>query len=581
MSVVDRTSGALPGSYSPVLDRDGERGTPSQSGGNPSPRVDEDSSTPLGGLPFLQHGMEAIGIHLPDVVDTADDAGNGVHSITKKTNYWFEREVSQIEREAERLAAQWAEKGLPRHDVAREEPLEPEVVLAKRASQLLREWQLRVRTKMEDAIEEGSQALAEQVVRLRSIVKRIDTIDAELDEKEAKIERIRKEVEEDDRPVRYDRFVPGWLFWPAAIILALVEFVANFPVFRLLLPMNTELSEASRRITENVDDTSVLAGVKLFALDIGFHIEGAIVALVAVVVIVLLGKMVGQGIRPLVALRLSDYPTAAQSIEALHAQNRVLAGLSFLGVAFVLAFLYFARSDIAESTQARAIAERAARDSAQAQLAAYQAAGDMHAIGPQNKLVGERERSLRKYEDDASYALTVQRNNSAILLLNLGLVITAIVLGFGYARNDLSDRRGEHPDLIRLRDRCAELKRERLASWHEARMVTVQARAAVGRVQLLVRSNPFRGWDSKVQRLQSVIPRFRGENARLRGIDPGTIRAFAVRADIDVPEYDGSAGFQVPTGFDQLCQELQDVLQQFHGISARDGLETEDGHAAA
>src|SRR5690606_19930178 len=144
------------------------------------------------------------------------------HSITKKTNYWFEREVGQIEREAERLAIQWAEKGLPRHDVRREELLEPEVVLGKRASQLLREWQLRVRTRMEDAIEEGSQALAEQVVRLRSIVKRIDMNDAELDDKEAKIERIRKEVEEDDRPVRYDRFVPSWLFWPAAIVLAVV-----------------------------------------------------------------------------------------------------------------------------------------------------------------------------------------------------------------------------------------------------------------------------------------------------------------------------------------------------------------------
>ena len=43
----------------------------------------------------------------------------GVHEITKATNYWFDREVGALERDARALAADWASKGLPRHDVAR------------------------------------------------------------------------------------------------------------------------------------------------------------------------------------------------------------------------------------------------------------------------------------------------------------------------------------------------------------------------------------------------------------------------------------------------------------------------------
>ena len=39
-----------------------------------------------------------------DSLDGDGDEGNGVHSITKKTDYWFNRELSLIEEEAKKLA---------------------------------------------------------------------------------------------------------------------------------------------------------------------------------------------------------------------------------------------------------------------------------------------------------------------------------------------------------------------------------------------------------------------------------------------------------------------------------------------
>ena len=95
-----------------------------------------------------------------------DPAGNGVYAITRNTNYWFNRELAVIEHEASRLASDWAEKGLPRHDVRREGPVEPEQVLAMRCLELYRQWRDRVTIKMQDAIQSASGAMSDDQKRV-------------------------------------------------------------------------------------------------------------------------------------------------------------------------------------------------------------------------------------------------------------------------------------------------------------------------------------------------------------------------------------------------------------------------------
>src|SRR6185437_3023811 len=85
-----------------------------------------------------------------------DVAGNGVYAITRNTNYWFNRELAVIEQDATLLATQWAEKGLPRHDVERTGPVEPEQVLSMKCMELYRQWRDRVGIKMQDAIQSAS-----------------------------------------------------------------------------------------------------------------------------------------------------------------------------------------------------------------------------------------------------------------------------------------------------------------------------------------------------------------------------------------------------------------------------------------
>src|SRR5215210_1964495 len=61
----------------------------------------------------------------------SDDEGVAgvVYSITKKTDDWFDREVITIERDAKKEASDHAAQGLPRHDLARVDPPEIELVI--------------------------------------------------------------------------------------------------------------------------------------------------------------------------------------------------------------------------------------------------------------------------------------------------------------------------------------------------------------------------------------------------------------------------------------------------------------------
>jgi hypothetical protein len=503
------------------------------------------------------------------ITDETDSPAGGVHRITRKTNYWFEREIHVIERDAEQSAVEWAQKGLPRHDVPRTEPLEPEQVLAKRCAQLFREWQLRVKTKMQDAIEESGRELADHVATLRAKVARLETVAHELADREQRIERLRRETEQDERPVRYAPMIPRWGFWAGAIALGAVEFMANFPVFRLMLPMNAALAKVASGIADTVDPESIFAGLTMLVAEWATHLEAVVVAFVAVVVLVVLGKFVGTSARARFALHADDYPTAARTVRA-HQREHVFKGAaSVLGIAFVLLFLFFSRADIAELTAERVRQDSTAVAAAETRLADAQARRDDAAIVARNDELLQLRDVLVQHEEDERYAATVQRNNVPILFLNLALVITAAVLGYAYAYADLGEKRGEHPDLVRLRERCVELRGEQIALDHDARAAAAQAHLAASRVRQLLGAHPLRGWESKVRRLESVLPRFRGENARTRGLDPANIRAFDDPPQLDLPPVDEHVGLAEPAEFTRLRDELQELALRLASLAPR------------
>src|SRR5687768_6656504 len=185
--------------------------------------------------------------------DGGDDVeeGNGVHAITKKTDYWFNRELYQIEQEAKQLAAEWAEKGLPRHDVERAGVLEPEQVLGMKCLELFLQWRRRVRVKMQDQIQTASATLNRLIGEARAEVNGLDATASERKATQAQIDGFQQFKEPDKTRVGYDRIFNSAVgFWIFAVILTVAEFTANFPVFRLLLPMNSTLVQLAATLGE-------------------------------------------------------------------------------------------------------------------------------------------------------------------------------------------------------------------------------------------------------------------------------------------------------------------------------------------
>ena len=72
----------------------------------------------------------------------------------------------------------------------------------------------------------------------------------------------------------------------------------------------------------------------------------------------------------------------------------------------------------------------------------------------------------------------------------------------------------------------------------------------------------------KAGSLQSVILQFRGENARIRGLDPANVIAFAQPSTILFPEVNEDEELRRPTEFDQLLQDLSHVKAEFTRVAA-------------
>src|SRR5436190_1837557 len=409
-----------------------------------------------------------------DALDDDVDAGNGVHAITKKTDYWFNRELYQLEEEAKKLAAEWAEKGLPRHDVARTGVFEPEQVLGMKSLELFRQWRRRVRVKMQDQIQTASATLNRLIGESRAAVSALEANATERKNTRTQIESFLQFKEPDGARVGYDRILRRSVgFWIFAGILTVAEFTANFPVFRLLLPMNSTLVTLAATLGEAAEIHTWLAGPLVLLQDILLHFEAFFVALIAVVILFLLGTTTGSSARSIVSFSAADHPMAATTIRAHRRQHTFVFVAGLLGIASVLSFMYFSRSQIAETAQSRVHPDRVSLRQA---LGDQQAAGaDLAKTAETAQRVTDATRTLQQHLDDAAYASTVQRINNAIVWLNIGLVLAAMTLGFVYKKEDLTDRPGEHPSLKPLRKILVAVEREALGHAHAARIAMCKA----------------------------------------------------------------------------------------------------------
>jgi hypothetical protein len=493
-----------------------------------------------------------------------DDEGVSgvVYSITKKSDFWFDREISLIEQAAKKEASDWADRGLPRHDLTRVDPLEVELVLGNRCVELFRQWIARVRTRMRDAINTEAERIAAETSTLESAVDRLGTLRDSSKRAEEEITYLMKKEHDEHPPLGFEPIVTNRFFFPVlALLLIAVEFFANFPLFRLLLPLHSALAAAAKEAVLNVGD-EWYSGLALWWKMTAWHVEAFVVSLAVVVVLVVFGKSVGQQTRMLTAMRTKDHPLAAGSIASARRQAWAVVIACVLGSGMVITALFWARSQIVVAAQDRVATTARNLDSlrfAQSNLPR----GAIAQMSSLTQSIRDQERTLEVHRDDFGYAQTVQTNNMAILFLNIGLLLAAGLVGFLAAKFKLTNQFGADPRIAELREKQRQLDADLRTELATGYASMTAANAGIGRVQHLLQSSPLEQWPAKAKRLAGVIPLFRADNARLRGLDSASILAFRQPPPLDLPTFEAEKGFDEPADFAALKDRFGHARLQF------------------
>lgn len=538
-----------------------------------------DRPLPLGTrlLSALSSGLRGMAglVRAPFRPTAGDESGerdgidDGVYAVTRNTTYWFNREVFEVEREAQEQARAWAERGLP-HPSTAAEPLPVEQSLAARCGEILRQWVERVRTQMQDVIEQAGQRVGERLVALRFGLRQLEAARLELGTKERALAELRDALRDKATPFGYHRLFGRTAGFLIVTGLVLVEFIANFPIFRLLLPMNASLATVARAQADQAADHGIWSGPYFFAHDLFLRPEAVLMSLTVVIILVLLGDTLGGSLRPLLALSGRDNPGAAIGIRTHRRQHAVRAVLSVVGAALAVSFLFYARAEIPQTAAQRYQADAVRVDSLRAARAAAAATGST-AIGAIDNDLTDAMTDLRLHEDDLAYARTVSRSNVPILYLNIALLLAAAVVGYSTSEEDLADRLTEDPRYVELRRSVEQLRRDVLEHRQRVREAAADVQVGIARVEHLAASRPLQEWRAKAERLAGVIPLFRAENARLRTLDPREIAAFRPEPRLELPTVDESP-FREPAGFAAHVAEFAELKREL----ARSGIFNDD-----
>ena len=292
---------------------------------------------------------------------SATSTGHVVHDLLKGLEVSFGVEASQLERESLETARSWAEKGLPRHDIAANGRLEVEGMLAHRASHVFSDWARRVRDRVEDAIQSDSEQVGARLVTLEQRVQRYRY---QLDELRASRAAVVQAQAQDEqraaeaaraprRRVAYAARLGSIPFWFFCAILVLADFVANVPVFNELLPSSPVATQALQNIETNAAANPETYGWKTFWARLTMHLDASILAFSVVLFLVVLGHFFGGALRTIVALHRARPLVDDELLHKHRHQPTVVAWLSLTGILTIVTVLFLARAGIESASSER------------------------------------------------------------------------------------------------------------------------------------------------------------------------------------------------------------------------------------
>ena len=487
----------------------------------------------------------------PERTPTSDDASYGMHRVVTDTDIWFDYRVDEVRKEALQHANEWAQAAIPKTDVAYSE-IPPEMILARRCSEVLRRWRERLLNKVQDAINQLTGRIGVTLVDYRDGIATLYRTRTSIAELEQDAQSRSASLATVEGSAEIPALLRGWGKYVLIMALVFADWVANVPVFYELLPKDAAADQALQQLLESTEAYPIMGGLIRLGLRFLHSPEASILALTVVLFLMIFGHKLGESLREVVALREEDAPTISKQIRARRRQFFPSLLISAVGVGLLVFVLYNSRGMLVESTTSRLQEERAALVSAERArdegFARAAVTDDQRAV--LETAVEDQRVVVRQAEDGVRYATNLARANVAIMVLNIVLALSAALIGY-LGHKGMVGGKQENPQLAAIRHRIAEshalVRQTRLQVQHAETRITDD----LSELDRFISSRPLAGWEAKADRLKSVVQVFRSENARLRGIDSANILAFRNPIEIEWPEI----------GSDYQCSEPGDVAE--------------------
>ena len=160
-----------------------------------APLQDSSNAVPInsssdGGTPAVaQQTAERDAAMTTPISEPSDErsTASGLHEVVKSTDFWFNYELSLLEKYAVASAVQWAQAGIPRQDAPVEGELPIETTLKARASEIYQGWIARIRRKVQDSIQAASSDAGSRIVQFRYAIAHLERTAVEIHTNEEKL----------------------------------------------------------------------------------------------------------------------------------------------------------------------------------------------------------------------------------------------------------------------------------------------------------------------------------------------------------------------------------------------------------
>jgi hypothetical protein len=155
--------------------------------------------------------------------------------------------------------------------------------------------------------------------------------------------------------------------------------------------------------------------------------------------------------------------------------------------------------------------------------------------------------------------------NLPLLPFNLAVAAIAILVSYHHDEARIDETRLIDPRSSVFESNLQRQREDAIALRHKLRTLDLDVHCELSNARYLLQCRPLRDWQAKASRLQSVIPLFRAENARVRGIDVQNILSFRHDWSMALEDPGAEIGFTIPpelVRYESEHQTLRTAIQR-------------------